>query len=254
MLFRQLPRCARSRMVLSLALAGVLAGAAILRGADTSRTVQPQSGNVTAAAAAEEKKTAPADRPQPAAGKPAETQETDREQAEGTGQPETAEPARRLYRGTVVNLREALKARDIRAEKEFDDQFVLQTTDGRLIPVVPDWRGRAFYQDSRLRNRPVQIVGSQPEGLPWLQVLMVFLVDGHGNRQYMDYWCDICSIPMYQIKPCDCCQAPVRLRFQERSLPEYLSAADRKDPADAQPGQKLPPEEPLPGAEGEAEH
>ncbi|MCA9115867.1 MAG: hypothetical protein KDA79_12345, partial [Planctomycetaceae bacterium] len=61
-------------------------------------------------------------------------------------------------------------------------------------------------------------------------------------------------IPMYQIKPCDCCQAPVRLRFQERSLPEYLPAADRKAPADSQPGQKLPPEEPLPGAEGEAEH
>lgn len=174
--------------------------------------------------------------------------------AEGTAESAKEEPVRRLYRGQVVNLREALKERGIRAFGEFDDQYVLATTDGRLIPIVPDWRGRAFYQDKRLRNRPLQLVGSQPDGLPWLQVLMVFLVDEDGHRQYMDYWCDICSIPMYQIKPCDCCQAPIRLRFQTTPLPNYLPAGDRQEPEQPLAGSKLPAEEPLPGAEGAAEH
>jgi hypothetical protein len=28
---------------------------------------------------------------------------------------------------------------------------------------------------------------------------------------------------MYEIKPCDCCQGPNRLRFQSKPLPDYLS-------------------------------
>ena len=41
-------------------------------------------------------------------------------------------------------------------------------------------------------------------------------------RQYFDYWCDICSIPMYEIKRCECCQGPIRMRFQPRGLPSYI--------------------------------
>ena len=53
-----------------------------------------------------------------------------------------------------------------------------------------------------------------------LQVLMVFTFDDKGQRMYTDYWCDICSIPMYEIKPCDCCQQPIRLRFRIQELPK----------------------------------
>jgi hypothetical protein len=53
---------------------------------------------------------------------------------------------------------------------------------------------------------------------------MVFTFDKQGQRQYTDYYCDTCAFPMYEIKPCECCQGPVRLRFQPRDLPDYIKA------------------------------
>ena len=118
---------------------------------------------------------------------------------------------------------------------------MLETPDGKLIPIVPDWRGRAFYQDKRLRNRPVELVGYRRRGVPYLQVLMIFTIDQPKKpsktskktvRQYFDYWCDICSIPMYEIKRCECCQGPIRMRFQPRGLPSYIEVDPvSKDPA-----------------------
>ena len=123
---------------------------------------------------------------------------------------------------------DALRRRGITAFDEFADQVVLETPTAELIPIVPDWRGRAFFQDPRLRNRRVELVGYRRQGLPYLQVLMVFTFDKRGIRQYTDYWCEICSIPMYEIKPCDCCQAEIDLRFQPRDLPLYLRADPKK--------------------------
>jgi hypothetical protein len=133
-----------------------------------------------------------------------------------------AAAAKQIFRGQVVILREALKRRGIASNDEFDRQVVLETPDGELIPIVPDWRGRAFFQDERLRNRKVELVGSRRAGVPYLEVLMVFTFDEKGQRQYTDYWCDLCAIPMYELKPCDCCQGDIRLRFQPRDLPDYL--------------------------------
>lgn len=132
-------------------------------------------------------------------------------------------PKRELFSGKVVLLRDALKKRKITAFSEFDGQVVLETPRGELIPIVPDWRGRAFYQDKRLRDREVDLVAYRREGLPYIQVLMIFTFDEKHTRQYTDYWCDICSIPMYEIKACDCCQGDIRLRFQEQQLPDYVS-------------------------------
>lgn len=139
---------------------------------------------------------------------------------------------KQLFSGRVVLLREALKRRMVKSTSEFDKQVVLETTDSQLIPIVPDWRGRAFYQDKRLRNRPVELVGYRRRGLPYLQVLMIFTIDHTDKRQkkpvrrYFDYWCDICSIPMYEIKRCECCQGPIRMRYQPQDLPSYI----RPDP------------------------
>jgi len=132
-------------------------------------------------------------------------------------------PQKKLFTGKVVNLQNALKRRGIFSEIEFKNQVVLETSAGTLIPIVPDWRGRALFQDKRLQNRKVDLVGYLRKGTPYLQVLMVFTYNEKGERQYTDYWCDICSIPMYEIKPCDCCQAPIRLRFQQKPLPSYLA-------------------------------
>jgi hypothetical protein len=128
-----------------------------------------------------------------------------------------------LFRGQVVLVADALKRAGIKAySEELKDQVGLETADGELLPILPDWRGRAFFQDERLRNRKVELVGYRRQGLPYLQVLQVFTFDEEGKRQYTDYWCDICSIPMYEIKPCDCCQQDVRLRFQPQELPADL--------------------------------
>ncbi|MCH8829455.1 MAG: hypothetical protein IID45_07755, partial [Planctomycetes bacterium] len=139
----------------------------------------------------------------------------------------SGEPQRRVFCGKVVLLRKALQRRKIKAFSEFDKQVVLETPTGELIPIVPDWRGRAFYQDKRLRNRRVQLVGYRHQGVPYLQVLMVFTFDKKNVRQYTDYWCDLCSIPMYEIKPCDCCQETIRLRFQPKNLPTYVKEPSR---------------------------
>jgi hypothetical protein len=141
------------------------------------------------------------------------------------------DPPRELFRGRVVRLSEALKRRDLTAAEEMDTHVVLESDDGELIPILADWRGRAFYQDERLRKRKVELVGFRRDGIPYLQVLMVFTFDEAGRRQYTDYWCDICSIPMYEIKPCDCCQAEIRLRFQQRELPDYVGKPAAQDAA-----------------------
>lgn len=148
--------------------------------------------------------------------------------AETTAQ--TGQPEKRLFTGRVVLLADALKKRGVKAyDEEIKGQVVLETEKGALVPLIPDWRGRAFFQDKRLRDRKVELVGYRREGVPYLQVLMVFTFDEQGRRMYTDYWCDICSIPMYEIKPCDCCQGPIRLRFQPRELPDYLDSSRRTE-------------------------
>ena len=150
-------------------------------------------------------------------------------EADAPGSKDSAAVPKQLFSGKIVLLLDALKRRKIEtAEDELKGQVVLETDAGELIPIVPDWRGRAFFQDERLRNRQVELVGYRPAGTPYLKVLMVFTLDEQGQRQYTDYWCDICSIPMYEIQPCECCQAPIRLRFQPRELPDYLDDGGKR--------------------------
>lgn len=141
------------------------------------------------------------------------------------GADEPASPPRKeLYRGRVVPMVQALQERGVKAySEELKGQVALETPDGELLPILPDWRGRAFYQDERLRKRDVELIGFRRPGVPYLQVLTIYTFDEKKRRQYTDYWCDICSIPMYEIKPCDCCQQEIRLRFTPQELPADLA-------------------------------
>lgn len=142
----------------------------------------------------------------------------------------TPPPEKRLFRGQVVRVPEALQRAGVKAySEELKDQVALETPDGELLPILPDWRGRAFFQDERLRDRKVELIGFRRQGIPYLQVLQVFTFDEKGQRQYTDYWCDICSIPMYELKPCDCCQEDIRLRFQPQALPTDVQDQDEKN-------------------------
>jgi hypothetical protein len=142
-----------------------------------------------------------------------------------------APPVKRLYRGQVVPIVDALKDRNVKAySEELKGQVALRAADGELLPILPDWRGRAFYQDERLRKRDVELIGFRRPGLPYLQVLTIFTFDEQKQRQYTDYWCDICAIPMYEIKPCDCCQQDIRLRFTPQELPADLATVSDQPP------------------------
>ena len=48
---------------------------------------------------------------------------------------------------------------------------------------------------------------------PYVQVIRVFLLR-KGKRLEVDYWCDICAIQMFELKQCECCQGPIRLRLR----------------------------------------
>ena len=217
----------RGILTAALLLAAISAVASMDAAGDSDTAEHPgpaaNSPPADGAAAAADSEGSPAGAE--AAGPPAAGQSQDADQ-----------PPRRLFTGRVVLLLDALKRRKIEtSEEELKGQVVLETADGDLIPIVPDWRGRAFFQDERLRNRKVDLVGYRPAGTPYLKVLMVFTFDEDGQRQYTDYWCDICSIPMYEIQRCECCQGPVRLRYQPQDLPEYLKSGPEDD-ADAGDG------------------
>jgi hypothetical protein len=137
-------------------------------------------------------------------------------------------PDKQLFAGKVVFAVEALKRRGLKPAEEMNGQVVLETPDGELIPILADWRGRAFFQDPRLRDRRVELVGYRRPGIPYLQVLMVFTFNKIEEREYTDYWCDVCAIPMYEIKPCECCQGDIRLRSQKQKLPDYLKRPAEK--------------------------
>ncbi|NQV28568.1 MAG: hypothetical protein HQ518_29800 [Rhodopirellula sp.] len=150
-----------------------------------------------------------------------------------TEAPSKVEPLRELFSGKVVLLQDALKRRDIKVADEMKLQAVLETKSGELIPIAADWRGRAFFQDKKLRDRPVEIVGYRQSGVPYLQALIVYFFNDKGERQEFDYWCDICAIPMYEIKDCECCQGPSRHRYRPAELPAYLFQQEKS-------GQKTP--------------
>lgn len=140
------------------------------------------------------------------------------------------EPKRELFHGTVLLAQDALKKRGVKVADEMKDQAVLETPAGELIPIAADWRGRAFFQDKRMRGRKTELVGYRRPGIPYLQVLVVFFVNEKGQREEMDYWCDVCSIPMYEIKDCECCQGPIRFRLRPGKLPSYIDLQLKRTP------------------------
>ena len=135
--------------------------------------------------------------------------------------------SRELISGRVRLLSDVLKQRKIKASDEISKQVVLETPAGEVWPLLPDWRGRAFFQDERLRDRAADLVVRRHAGLPYLQVLSIYTFDEQGVRMYTDYWCDICSIPMYELKDCECCQGEIRLRFQNLPLPDYIQVPEK---------------------------
>jgi hypothetical protein len=124
-------------------------------------------------------------------------------------------------RGKVVWVEDALKRRyGIATEPEAAEKsVVLETADGTLWPIVPDTRGRAFAVDERLRDVELELLVRRYAKAPLIQVIRVLKPTPEGLVE-VDYWCDVCAIPMYVKKPCECCQGETRLR--ERPVEEVF--------------------------------
>ena len=121
-------------------------------------------------------------------------------------------------RGRVVWLAEALlRLHGIRSVPEAADRsLALETPDGKLHILAEDTRGRAFRRDARLRKLNVELLVRQYRHSPAVQVVRAFELS-KGGKLELDYWCDICSIAMFELKECDCCQGPIELRRREVS-------------------------------------
>ena len=90
-------------------------------------------------------------------------------------------------------------------------QVALDADDGTLYPIVKDFRGRAFHVDERLRDVEMELLVRRYDGSPLVQVLRIYTLKPDGKYE-LDYWCDVCAIPMYELKECECCQGPIRIR------------------------------------------
>lgn len=136
--------------------------------------------------------------------------------ASGSADTKSAEPRYETLslRGKVVWLGEALKRR-FGIELDPDDlrtSCALETAD-ELLPLAKDARGRGFWLDERLRDCDVELLVRRYTGSPVLKVIRVYAIKPDGKYE-LDYWCSICSIPMYELKACECCQGPTELRLR----------------------------------------
>ena len=115
--------------------------------------------------------------------------------------------------GRVIFLAEAFeKQTGIRSVPEARERILaLQTTDGTLVPILEDSRGRAFRRDERLRDMTVELDVRRYRTSPVVQIIRVLEVAKDG-RYEIDYWCEICAIATVEKKDCECCQGPVELR------------------------------------------
>jgi hypothetical protein len=126
-------------------------------------------------------------------------------------------------RGRVVWLAEVLERRyGIQSDPDVAEVAVaLETDDGRVLPLVKDDRGRGFWKDERLRGIRVELYVRRYKGSPLAQVIRVYTIKGD-KRYEFDYWCEICAIPMYELKECECCQGPIQ--FRERLVTQTSAA------------------------------
>lgn len=117
-------------------------------------------------------------------------------------------------RGKVFPLSEVLARRfEIESDAEAAQTLVLETAGGELYTLVKERRSRGFWNDASLRGIEVELPGRLFKKTSVLQVIRVYTFKD-GKKYEFDYWCDICAIPMYEPKECECCQGPTRSRLR----------------------------------------
>jgi hypothetical protein len=159
--------------------------------------------------------------------------------AKPASQEPEAPHALKTLRGRVVWVAEALHRRfGIETDADAAESLVaLETAEGELHPIVKDFRGRAFHMDPRLRNMDLELVVRQFKQSPLVQVVGVYSLKT-GGKYEVDYWCEICAIPMFEPKLCECCQEPNELRERKvatgGSLNQSEGARSKVPPAEGE--------------------
>jgi hypothetical protein len=119
-------------------------------------------------------------------------------------------------RGRIVWLRDEFEKDGVPLAAEVaKGQLVLRDAGGNLHPLLEDRRGHAFRLDPRLRANEVELLVRRFARHPYLQVLKVYEFDKKGVKYELVYWCEICAITMFELKPCDCCQGKIELQRRE---------------------------------------
>jgi hypothetical protein len=119
-------------------------------------------------------------------------------------------------RGRVVFAAEALAKRlgVASVEEAKERTLAIETESGEIFPLVEDVRARAFRVDKTLREFEVELLVRRYEATPMRQVIGVYAIKKDGKYE-VDYWCDVCAIAMFELKPCECCQAMNYLRLRK---------------------------------------
>ncbi len=116
--------------------------------------------------------------------------------------------------GRVVLLTTALSDLDVRSDPEaIDQQVVVRTTDGNLIPLIRDEASRAFFMDPQLRSRDAELHVRRYAGVPYVQV-MTFKISVDGKLRTPEYYCEVCSISVRYPQTCPCCQRTMEFRLR----------------------------------------
>lgn len=139
------------------------------------------------------------------------------EQEASSRQTASEPPQKRTYRGEIVWFYDAIdRLHQVQAVPEARERIIaLRTDNDRLVPIVEDVRGRAFRRDERLRElEDVELLARRVPDSPFVQIIRLYSWKD-GTKYELDYWCDVCAIAMFELKPCDCCQGPVELRRRE---------------------------------------
>jgi hypothetical protein len=130
-------------------------------------------------------------------------------------EPATTPPKFKVVKvkGNVISYKQALEDRLGLAipDPAAIELYALVTGKGEILPLLPTDSAQFFYSDERVRGRPMEITARVYENTPGLHVLEVHSIQD-GKLCEIYYWCEICSIKMYRLKYCDCCQGPIELR------------------------------------------
>jgi len=140
---------------------------------------------------------------------------------------DTAEFTTERIHGKVVWLSDALERR-FGIETDYDARHAmvaLNSPEDGVFPIAKDARGRGFHLDERLRDIELELLVRRYPASPVAQVIRVYRVRPDGLYE-LDYWCDICAIPMYELKPCECCQGETRIR--ERAVVDGVTMPQRE--------------------------